>query len=231
MRIIDQLATLQAIDSELDAARRRYAEIQAELQEPRSLKRARAAREEAAANVAEWRKTRRAREESVADQRRRIRDQEKILYSGRIKDPREQIALQNNVEALKRHLSKLEDDVLEAMLALEEGEETLSAAEAALAQEESLWREKRSKLENERQELIARARGLKAGRDAAAAKLSAGMLQQYETMRKRHNGLAVAEIRQAHCGGCGASLPTATVQRAAGDELVTCPVCGRWLHG
>ncbi|NOX63427.1 MAG: hypothetical protein GXP42_15995 [Chloroflexi bacterium] len=231
MRIIDQLAVLQAIDSELDVARRRYAEIQTELREPESLKQARVARDKAAAYVSEWRKIRQTREAAVVEQRQRIREQEKILYGGRIKDPREQIALQNNVEALKRHLSKLEDEVLEAMLALEEGEDALKTAEAALTKEENAWMEKKSALERERQDLIGRARMLKGRRDAEAAKLSDNVLQQYETLRKRHSGLAVAKIRHAHCGGCGASLPTATVQRAHGDELIPCPVCGRWLHG
>ncbi|RME84427.1 MAG: hypothetical protein D6775_05440 [Caldilineae bacterium] len=230
MREIDQLLSLQDIDTDLDADRKRYAEIQEALKPPASLQAAQEARDQAAARVEHWRKERKRREAAVSDQVRKIREQEAMLYGGRIKDPREQVALQKNVEAMKRHLDTLEEAELEAIMELEEGEGQLAEAETALAEAQSQWEAVQQKLLEERVRLIAHARELKAQRETAAARLTAGLLQRYEELRQKKGGLAVARLRGGNCGGCGAALPTATRQQVYGDDLVTCPVCGRLLH-
>jgi predicted nucleic acid-binding Zn-ribbon protein len=229
MRVIDQLAALQSIDSKLDADRRRYAEIQAALQPPASLQAAESARDETKARLEHWRRERKQRETAVADQRNRIRAQEKQLYSGRVKDAREQVALARNVESLKKYLDTLEEAELEAILEVEQAENDLTEAERKLAEEQAVWAQKEAGLQQERQALIAHARHLKSQRQPAADRLQPAMLKRYETLRKKLGGVAVARIKGANCGGCGASLPTALRQHVHGGDVFTCPICGRML--
>ena len=230
MRTIDQIDALQHIDTELDAARKRYAEIQQALQPPESLKNAAMQRDTIAASLEHWRGERKQRDIAVDEQSTRIKTQEQQLYGGYVKDPREQVAVQQNIESLQKHLDTVEELSLEAMLEFEQAEADLSEAESVLAAEQATWQQQEAELQQERQTLITRARTLKAKRDQAASRLDVGILKQYESLRQVSGGAAVAELRGASCGGCGAALPTAVRQQAHGDALVACPICRRWLR-
>lgn len=229
MRVIDQLAALQSIDSKLDADRRRYAEIQAALQPPASLQAAEVARDGVKARLEHWRGERKQRETAVADQKNRIQAQEKQLYGGRVKDAREQVALAKNVESLKKHLGTLEEAELEAILEVEQAESDLAEAERILGEEQTDWAQKEAGLQKERQSLIVHARQLKNQRLPAAQRLQPATLAHYEALRKKLGGVAVVQMKGANCGGCGASLPTALRQQVHGGDVFTCPICGRML--
>ncbi len=231
MRSIDQLAALQTIDTALDADRHRYTELQAALQEPESLRASRAAWEQAAAALEHWRRERQQREIAVTDQQGRIKAQEKQLYGGKVKDAREQLALQQNVEMLKRQLGRLEEAAFEAILELEQAESNLQRAEETLRLHQAAWQQQERELQSERAALIANARQTKSQREAAAGKLGPDLLKRYDNLRQKHSGLAVARVQAGNCGGCGASLPTAVRQQAHGDALTPCPICGRLLCG
>lgn len=230
MRSIDQLAALQTIDTALDADRHRYTALQAALQEPEALRAGRTARDQAAAQLDHWRRERQQRENAVVDQQERLKAQEKQLYGSKVKDAREQVALQQNVEMLKRQLGRLEEAAFEAILELEQAESNLQQAEASLRQLQTAWHEQENELQTERAALIISARQTKSQRDATVGKLAPDLLKRYETLRQKHNGLAVARVQAGNCGGCGASLPTAIRQQAHGEALTSCPICGRLLY-
>lgn len=229
MRLIELLAALQSIDTRLDRHRKRYAEIQAALKVPTDLVKAQDVKQKAEERVEHWRKERRNRETAVADQNHRIKAQEQKLYGGKIKDPREQVALQKNVESLKRHLETLEEGVLEAILELEQAETDLDVAGKRLSEAQAVWAQQEAALLAEKEALIADARKLKIKRTQVANHIPAPTLKQYETLRSNKQGLAVATLRGDTCSGCGATLPTATRQQLHGDTLVFCPICGRIL--
>jgi predicted nucleic acid-binding Zn-ribbon protein len=230
MENIKLLATLQQIDLELDADRRKFAENKEAMAPPASLRKRAAEVKEAEAQVAHWQKERRLRDEEVAAQQAKIEEEETRLYSGRIKDPREQIALQQHVEALKRHLETLEERALEAMLELEQSQERLKKLSQAFEEEKSAWMEKRAALEKEQQAIVEHARSLKARRETVVKHLTAAELNRYETLRAKRGGIAIVALNGRSCGGCGASLPTSVVQQVQAGEIVTCPICGRLLY-
>jgi len=229
MRLIEKLAALQTIDTKLDGYRKRYAEIQTTLKTPVALTQAQQARDEAESNLEHWRKERKTRETAVSDQIRRIKSQEQQLYGGKIKDPREQIALQKNVESLKRHLDTLEEGVLEAILELEAAEATFVTTEEQLSRIQAEWAQKEANLLAEKSKIIAEARKLKAKRAQLTTQIPTASLQRYERLRKSKLGVAVARLHANSCSGCGATLPTAVRQQLYGDRLVTCPICHRLL--
>ncbi|NOZ72590.1 MAG: hypothetical protein GXP38_11885 [Chloroflexi bacterium] len=229
MRLIELLAALQSIDTKLDGHRKRYAEIQAALKIPAELVQAQNVKQKAEEQVAYWRKERQVREIAVADQNRHIKAQEQKLYGGRIKDPREQVALQKNVESLKRYLETLEEAVLEAIIELEQAEADLDKAGNALSQMQASWAQQEAELMAEKEKLIADARKLKAKRAQVSKHIPAPTLKQYESLRKSKQGLAVVALHGNSCSGCGATLPTAIRQQLHGDDLVFCPICGRLL--
>ncbi len=230
MRTIKLLATLQQIDLDLDADRRKFAENKEAMAPPEALRKLLAEVKAAEAQVTRWRRERKAREEAVAAQQARIKEEESRLYSGRIKDPREQVALQQHVESLKRHLETLEERALEAMMELEKSQKTLATLQQAFEAQKAAWVSQREALEKEQEAIVAHARALKAKRETVAKQLPASDLNRYESLRKKLGGLAVAKLNGRSCGGCGASLPTSVVQQVHAGEMVKCPICGRLLH-
>jgi len=77
--------------------------------------------------------------------------------------------------------------------------------------------------------------GVSAERGPAAARVPASLLEEYERLRARLGGVAVAEVVNGRCTGCMLSLPASEVERLrhlAPDERATCEECGRLLvHG
>jgi len=230
MNTIKLLATLQQIDLELDADRRTFAENKEAMAPPEALKNLAAEVKAAEAQVERWRKERKNWEEAAAAQQAKIKEEETRLYSGRIKDPREQIALQQHVESLKRHLGTLEERTLEAMMTLEKSQETLQRLRETFEAQKADWMSQRAALEKAQEAIVAHARALKAKREIIAKQLPASDLKRYDAMRKKLGGLAVAPLNGRNCGGCGASLPTSVVQQVHAGEMVACPICGRLLH-
>ena len=230
MQSIKLLASLQAIDLELDADRRRYAENKQAMQPSSELQQQAKRVKQAEAQVAKWRKERRLRDEKAAEHAAKIASLEKKLYGGRIKDAREQVAMQQNIEALKRHQETLEEAALEAMLELEEAERVMNEARETFEAMKRAWIERKSALEKEQEAIVQHARQLKARREQVAATLPTEDLQRYEAMRKKLGGLALAKLEGKSCSGCGASLPTSVVQKVHEGQIVKCPICGRLLY-
>ncbi len=230
MQTIKLLATLQKIDLALDADRRQFAENKQAMQPSPELQAMLKQMKEAEARLKHWRKQRRERDEKVTELSDKITMLEKQLYGGRIKDAREQVSMQQNIESLKRHLATLEESALEALLEQEEAAKRLAETQNAFAAMKQAWQEKKTALEKEQEALVVHARGLKAKREQVVATLPAADLKRYEAMRKKLGGLAVVQMNGRSCGGCGASLPTAVVQKVHEGQTVKCPICGRLLY-
>ena len=230
MQAIKLLASLQSIDLELDADRRRYAGNKQAMQPSSELQQQAKRVKQATAQLERWRQERLQRDGKVAELSAKIASLEKQLYGGRIKDAREQVAMQQNIEALKRHLATLEESALEALLEQEEAEQTLKEAREKFEAMKQAWLERKSALEKEQEAIVQHARKLKARREQLIASLPAEEVQRYETMRKKLGGVALAKLEGRSCSGCGASLPTSVVQKVHEGQTVKCPICGRLLY-
>jgi len=62
------------------------------------------------------------------------------------------------------------------------------------------------------------------------AKIAKPIYSNYERIRKRHNGMALAAIKNYTCAGCFATIPAQTVVEVRKmDNLIHCETCGRIL--
>ena len=154
------------------------------------------------------------------------------LYSGDVTATRELLALQADVESMKRHRSTLEDRVLEAM-----GErETIEAEAAELrAQRDALDAEGsrlRAVIAETSAAIEAELVAEHLARDDVAATLPAELLELYEQLRARLDGVGAARLVQGRCSGCHLTLPATEldrVKRQPPGVVVRCDQCGRIL--
>lgn len=183
-----------------------------------------------------------SRDELVRDQRRledeiaaveaKIAEVDGQLYGRSVTAPRELQALQDEVAALRRRTDDLETRLLELMTALEPLDDTLAALDA----DEAVQGQERTRLEAElgagEAEADADLTAQQAERDDLASSLPADQLAEYERLRDRMGGIAIARLVGSSCGGCHLALSAVDLDRLRKlppDQPGLCEECGRML--
>ena len=231
MSRVSSLHRLQEIDLSTVRGQSRRTEIERLLGTSETAKAARASDEQAQVRLRAGQATVKNAELAADTQRAKLEHAERSLYGGGVHNPKELQDLQADVESLKRHMSALEELLLEAMLALEDQEaqarraaDVLSLAEAALLTEQA-------SLAGERDQLLVRLETLAIEREAALAGVAEKDLVLYARLRDSMGGNALAILQDGCCGACGVGISASerqTVRNSA--ELFRCPQCGRILY-
>jgi predicted nucleic acid-binding Zn-ribbon protein len=226
-----KLFRLQQLDTSINKGRSRVKEIDKLLSDDALLLKSQQRLENAKNSRYEAEHNLRFAEQNVKEQRRKIERSQATLYSGKIVNPKELQDLQMESESLKRYLSNLEDQQLEAMFAFDEAEanfnEISEQHESVIAQVE----EEKVELTNEKLELIIDIERQDSERQAAAENIDSNDIQLYEALRLQKNGIAVARVLEKTCAACGSTLTSATFSSAQiPTKLTRCTTCGRILY-
>ena len=232
MSQVRNLFHLQQIDTQLDQARGRLGEIDAALSDNTAVRRATARLSKADDAQTKARLALKRAEQDVQVQQEKIEKNQKALYGGSVRNPKELEDLQMESGALQRYLSVLEDRQLEAMIAFEEAQAEHQAAEGNLAKVKKEVASQNSDLSAEQEVLLAEVADLEGQRTSAVADIPPDLLATYEKLRKTRFGVAVTGLKDGSCGACGSVLTAAQAQEARSPSKIThCDTCGRILHG
>jgi len=225
------LFRLQQIDSQVDVVRLTLQNIEKELSDLTPLQDAKEALVQAEQKYNLEVKNLRDSENKSYDVRVKIEISESSLYGGKIQNPKELQDLQAEIASLKRLVTTLEDYELEAMMAVEEAEESLNRAKKNVNIVQGKQVERDAVLNGEKTKMESQIERLTAERNATLPAIPQADLSAYEQLRKSRNGVAVAKISSRACGACGATLTAALIQSAqAADHVIRCPTCGRILY-
>jgi predicted nucleic acid-binding Zn-ribbon protein len=171
-------------------------------------------------------------EDEVASLTEKAAQHDKALYGGTVSNPRDLQAMQDEIASLQRRISQLEDQELELM----ERIEPLDAELAELAGERSRLDERAAALRAAIAEAEVSIEGelvtVRTEREAAAAGIEPELLAQYDSLRGKLGGIAIARMVGGHCQGCHLALSAVEVDRIRKlpvDEPATCEECGRLL--
>ena len=224
------LYQLQQIDTEFLEKKERLSEVLKAQKETAELLAARQRQETAVADLATWQKQHKVLNQELDGVNNKARRSEQRLYSGDVTNPKELSDLQQEIEALGRRRTMLEDEILEAMIMVEDTEAEETEANSELEQIESAWQKSQSGLKQDQNELALRLHELTGLRKQQAAKISPEYLSQYEQLRKRRGGLAVAVLKLNTCQGCLLTVSANKVRQAQEGAFVYCGGCGRILY-
>jgi len=156
---------------------------------------------------------------------------EQDLYSGRISNPKELRAMQEDVEALGRQRQRIEDEMLGLMEEVERQLEQIRALEAARQARERELDEHLEEYTTRQRALTAELEAARRQRDALAAEVDPDFLRRYERLRSRKDGVAVTAVNGSVCNACHMTVPEAVLNAARErDEIRTCEDCGRILY-
>jgi predicted nucleic acid-binding Zn-ribbon protein len=231
MAQIRALYRLQRIDSEIKEKKERLLEVLNEQKEPAALLAARERVETAVAELTKWQHKQKQFNTELEDLNAEVKRSETRLYSGNVKNPKELADLDQKIKSLGRRRAALEDDILEMMVLIEDAEGEKLAAETVLMTMEAEREVSLAELKQEQNELALRLHHLGQDRQKQAAKIDGRSLQDYENLRKRRHGVAVAVLKINQCQACFTTVSASKVKKVEQGELVYCGGCGRILVG
>ncbi len=154
------------------------------------------------------------------------------VYGGTITSPRELQAMQDEIAALQRRQTQLEDQVLDLMERIEPLTTQLGELDASTQALEAKVAEVTGQIATADAEIDAEAAEVVAQRDVAVADVPEALLSEYETLRERFGGIGAAKLNGNTCAGCFLSLSAIEVDRIKkldADAVVHCEECGRML--
>jgi len=167
--------------------------------------------------------------EQWKDRARKYRDQ-----SGAVKTNEAYKALQHEIANAEAEAGKAEDRQLELMMASEEVEGRMRHADADLKEAEKSVAADRKEIEVQygakKKELAAAT----VEREKAVVPIPEDVLTLYDRVAKRHNGHALAQVKDGQCKGCGLRVLPHTLQLLVQDhddeEIFRCESCGLILY-
>ncbi len=225
------LFRLQQVDGRIGQLEARLRKIHETLENDETFQSALKRLKAAELDQRHWEQERRAAEEEGREQQVKIQQAEASLYGGKVQNPKELQDLQADVASLKKHLAAIEEKELEAMVQLEAAETVLAGAKEEVNKVQAKAGEENRQLLIDQEKLERELQDLQTERLAAVGPLEAVTVRKYEALREGHRGVAVVEISDNSCGGCGTTLTAALQQNARhASELVYCPSCGRILY-
>lgn len=229
---IKHLIELQAIDLRLDELRalvasfpKRLAEIDARVEAAR--KQLAAAKEALTGSL----KDRKKYEMDVEQWKERIRKYKDQLYE--VKTNEAYKALQSEIQTVETEIAKAEDRLLERMVTGEEYERQVKAAERALKEVEGAAHADRQKLEGEQAAAQKELDQDTGERQRAVANIPEDLLDHYQRIARKHNGVALAEVRDETCTLCRVRVRPHVYQelrRETSQEIFHCESCTRILY-
>jgi predicted nucleic acid-binding Zn-ribbon protein len=151
------------------------------------------------------------------------------LYSGTIKNPKELEDLQHEIDSLTRRRSNLEDELLEAMIAVEETEEEEKDASETLNNIETKWSQTAESSKEEQALLVKRLGELAAQKRELIGLIRPESMGAYEATARRTGPTVVVALSNKRCRGCLVSVPDNLVKAADEGKMIHCDNCGRIL--
>lgn len=235
MAALDDLLTVQELDTSLDQLRHRRATLPelaalAALHQERD--EAAARRDEVASRLHELRSAQKEAEDHASLLEDKAREVHGSMYDGSVVAHKELEALQEEHASLQHRQSEFEDRALELMEQAEPVESELAGHDEALSRIDGRIGEVEADLLVARTELDVDIDRLEAERTVAADGLPDDLLSAYGPLREKLGGVAVARLNGARCEGCHLEIPSAEleqVRRAPEDAVVSCPECLRIL--
>src|ERR1700724_1637241 len=229
---IPHLIELQRVDhnvgalrAEIDSYPKRIQEADSKLSSARG---AVAAAKEAHTNALKERKKFELDVDQWKDRARKYRDQ-----SGAVKTNEAYKALLHEIANAEAEVAKAEDRQLDVMMSGEEFERRVRHAEADLKEMETSVAADRKQIQGLHTEKQKQLKAALAERERTAAPVPKDLLELYERIAKRHNGTAMAQVRDDQCRGCGMRVLPHIIQelrQETNEEVYRCEMCGLILY-
>jgi len=227
-----QLFQLQEIDSASDNAKNRIIEIDRLISNDESTLRAKAEYDEHVKVLKKMRQQFESLNAELESKKNKKTQSETNLYGGKISNPKELQDLQKEIVYLTASISRMEDELLQKLIDLENSEAKTKLAEEKLKRTLSDFETKKARLIGEKNQLKNMIKVQQEKRKSIIGQIEPDIYTIYEGIRSAKNGIAVAQLIDDACSACGAFLTASQRQQVRSpSKLFYCPSCGRIIYG
>jgi len=223
------LLKLQDTEMELRTLTQKLAAINTALAEQTELLKAQQAAERSTRAARQCQKAQQDLEFELNQTQTKLKQTEQRLYSGTVTNSRELADLQAGAQSLQKRINKLEDDLLEAMSAREAADAATTLATAQLATVVEQTTRQNSSLLAEQAQHQTRSQALQAQIPGLQAQIPPTVLESYEYLKKRTDGIAVARVIGDVCSVCGVEMLKPVQRKLQHGEEAFCEGCRRLL--
>ena len=233
MTDLQALLDVQRHDNELDQLRYRNehlperAQLEAVAAEEAALAAATATTD---ATRDDLRRRQRQIEDDASDVEAKAASLEARLYDGSVTSPKEAGALGDEIAGLKERQSMLEDQAIELLIEIEPLDAQLERAAAETQRFASARAELEGAIAAAETAIAAETSSVEEQRRAAAAKISAEILEDYRKLRITYGPDAIVEFDAGRGGGCPVAMSAVELDRwkhLPAGSLEPCVDCGR----
>ncbi|MFW6056047.1 MAG: zinc ribbon domain-containing protein [Chloroflexota bacterium] len=229
MSLASRLYSLQVTDTQLRDTQRTLKDITRRLEHNEELAAAEAALSRKEEELEAARKAQRTLEYEVDDLSAKIKDVSERLYGGGVKNTKELMGLEQDLQSLKRRRSKQEELLIDAMDTTERLEASAQSAREETEGLRAAWKKEAAELTGARdaaRDEIARLQQL---RSASRQEIDPATVSLYDDLVKS-KAVAVVKVEGGRCKGCNLTVPTGQWQRARFGDVVQCPSCSRIIY-
>jgi predicted nucleic acid-binding Zn-ribbon protein len=205
----DLLEELQAKEQEIEAKKQEIVRLGSQLAETEKL------RQE---------KDRVFQEESKKATERRMR-------MNKIKNSKELMALQREIDLIKQGNSEREEELIKLMEVTDRANSDIKGKEEELANLQAQWEKKQEELQAKISGIEEAVSEAATRRQTIAAQVARELISRYELIFARRGGTAVVEVAGGICQGCYMNIPPQLWNEIIKSEKVhLCPSCQRILY-
>jgi len=227
---IEILASLQTVDREIKQHHGKkqdlLGELQAKEQEIQIKKREIVKLSSA---LAETEKLRQEKDRVFQDEGKKATDRR--MRMNRIKNSKELMALQREIDLIKQGNSEREEELIKLMEETDRANSEIKGKEEELAKLQAEWDREQEELRSQITGIDQAVSEAATRRQTIAAQIAGDLISRYELIFSRRGGTAVVEVTGGICQGCYMNVPPQLWNEIIRSEKVhLCPSCQRILH-
>jgi predicted nucleic acid-binding Zn-ribbon protein len=227
---IEILASLQTVDREIKQNHGRKQDLLGELQaKEQEIQDKNREIEKLTSACAETEKQRQEKDRVFQEESKKATDRR--MRMNRIKNTKELMALQREIDLIKQANSEREEELIKLMEEIDRAKSELKTKEEELAKLQADWQQKQSELKSQLSGIDQAVAEAAARRQVIVAQVAADLISRYEMIFSRRGGTAVVEVTSGICQGCYMNIPPQLWNEIIRNEKVhLCPSCQRILY-
>ena len=227
---IEILASLQTVDREIKQHHGKkqdlLGELQAKEQEIQIKKREIVKLSSA---LAETEKLRQEKDRVFQDEGKKATDRR--MRMNRIKNSKELMALQREIDLIKQGNSEREEELIKLMVETDRANSEIKGKAEELGKLQAEWDQEQEELRSQITGIDQAVLEAATRRQTIAAQVAGDLISRYELIFSRRGGTAVVEVTGGICQGCYMNVPPQLWNEIIRSEKVhLCPSCQRILH-
>ncbi|RMD46645.1 MAG: hypothetical protein D6831_01505 [Aquificota bacterium] len=149
----------------------------------------------------------------------------------RVKTNEEYKSLLREKAQIEETIMEIEDEILNIMEEIEKLKEEQEKLKGKIDEEKENIEKEIEKKEQELKQISSRLEELKKYREQFIKEIKPQLLSRYEMIKKKRGSKVIAIVEDETCTGCYMIIPPKVYSSLVkGEQLLTCPHCGRFLY-